>query len=152
MTTEPLVNNLAASRYRPRGGHRLVRVFLLLTLFSACRSTEGPRDHREALGACRDEKISFDLAELSPEGLIGPADGRRAVDYEFCIPQGEEYRQEVQRLAPGIRFMPGSSGRSGCSQDEVLCVGSTVGPGSRETLCALSQLDYVERIRPCLWE
>ena len=32
-------------------------------------------------------KIRFDLSVLDDSGLYGPADGLRALDYEFCIPE-----------------------------------------------------------------
>ena len=40
-------------------------------------------------------KISFDLAALNEDGLYGPPDGLRALDYEFCIPAQEALAEAV---------------------------------------------------------
>ncbi|QKD84567.1 hypothetical protein HPC62_22395 [Thermoleptolyngbya sichuanensis A183] len=115
-------------------------------------------------------KISFDLSQVSPEGLVGPADGGRSLRYEFCIPRsakhqaevqalnvnraachiaqrsGAKHQAEVQALNPAIEFYPHSPGRIRCSAAQILCMGETHSPNWRETLLNLAQLDYVERI------
>ena len=35
------------------------------------------------------DKVRFDLGAIGADGLEGPPDGRRAVDYEFCVPAEE---------------------------------------------------------------
>ncbi|MDG2616473.1 hypothetical protein P7L53_09460 [Thermoleptolyngbya sichuanensis XZ-Cy5] len=91
-------------------------------------------------------KISFDLSQVSQEGLVGPADGGRSLRYEFCIPRSAEHQAEVQALNPAIEFYPHSPGRIRCSAAQILCMGKTHSPNWRETLLNLAQLDYVERI------
>jgi hypothetical protein len=92
-------------------------------------------------------KIGFDLATINDRGLIGPPDGLRTVDYEFCIPQGDSYTRQVMLADPSVRFYPGSRGRIGCGKDQVLCIGSTGRPNWRGRLSELASLPYVEEIR-----
>ena len=44
------------------------------------------------------EKITFDLNQFDEYGLYGPAMANASLDYEFCIPQGEQYATEVQTI------------------------------------------------------
>ena len=57
--------------------HPLLAVLLLC---AAC--SEVPR---EAAADCM-RKVEFDLSHIDGDGLRGPADGKVAVSYEFCIP------------------------------------------------------------------
>ncbi|GAB4463827.1 MAG: hypothetical protein OHK0037_17070 [Elainellaceae cyanobacterium] len=91
-------------------------------------------------------KITFDLAQISPEGLVGPLDGRRSLRYEFCIPRSADHQTAVQAINPAIEFYPNSPGRIGCGTTQILCIGETHHPNWRETLLDLARLDYVERI------
>lgn len=91
-------------------------------------------------------KITFDLAQISPEGLVGPPDGWRSLRYEFCIPRSTDHQAEVQAINPAIEFYPNSPGRIGCSATQILCIGETHSPNWREMLLNLARLDYVERI------
>ncbi|GAB4152109.1 MAG: hypothetical protein Fur0046_31620 [Cyanobacteria bacterium J069] len=61
--------------------------------------------------------ISFDLTQISPEGWVGSADGRRSLRYEFCIPHSADYQVAVQAIDPTIEFYPHSPGRIGCRTD-----------------------------------
>lgn len=91
-------------------------------------------------------KIGFDLTRFRGEGLFGPRDGARTLDYEFCVPEREDLLAEVKRIDPSLRAMPGVRGRAGCGDGFVLCVGNTGQPGFRQILLRLAKLDYVERI------
>jgi hypothetical protein len=91
-------------------------------------------------------KIQLDLAELDAAGLKGPADGLRAVSYEFCIPNRPECETEVRQIDARVTFMHGARGRIGCGTDQILCVGSTHQPEFRAVLSRLAALPYVERI------
>ena len=97
-------------------------------------------------------KIQFDLEALNEDGLIGPPDGLRAVDYEFCIPANPEYLTEVQLIDPSVVMMRDSQGRVGCAPDEWLCLGNTHQTDAQGVLLRLAQLPYVYVIRPCFWE
>ncbi len=91
-------------------------------------------------------EIGMDLGRLDEDGLHGPPDGRRALDYEFCILDTSAARIEVAAIDPSARFLPGSRGRIGCGGGEVLVLGNTHQRGFREVLAALAALPYVTRI------
>ena len=96
--------------------------------------------------------IRFDLNRLDESGLQGPPDGRRALDYEYCIPGAVRYREQVASIDPSARFLPGSRGRIGCRPDQVLVLGNTHQPRFRDVLAALVELPFVERIVECVFE
>jgi hypothetical protein len=98
------------------------------------------------------EKINFDLDQFDDNGLYGPADGKRSLDYEFCIPQGEQYAAEVQAIDPSVNFFPTSAGRIGCTEDQMLTIGNTHQNNFRLVLLELANLDYVDRIQRVDWE
>ena len=50
-------------------------------------------------------KITFPLDQLNQEGLMGPPDGLRALNYEFCIPG-----DAVHDTCPGAGHRPHSPG------------------------------------------
>ena len=93
-----------------------------------------------------DPVIAFDTGRLDARGLQGPPDGLRSLMYEFCIPDDREARSEVRAIDPSIRLMPGSPGRIGCADGQVLCVGDTHQAGWRDVLDRLAALPYVTRI------
>ena len=97
-------------------------------------------------------KLGFDPAYLDDQGLYGPPDGRRALDYEFCIPASADVLERVSDLDPSIRFYPGAAGRVGCAVDQVLALGNTHQTDFRDVLDALEALLYVERIEPAWFE
>ena len=99
-----------------------------------------------AAGADPMAVIAFDLNRLDAAGLQGPPDGLRALDYEFCIPQGQGFRDQVAAIDPSARFQPGSRGRIGCGPAQVLVLGNTHQAGFREVLLGLARLPFVERI------
>jgi hypothetical protein len=90
-------------------------------------------------------KITFDLSQIDETGMIGPADGKRSVAYEFCVPDDAAKLNEVKAVDPSLRCTLGSPGRIGCGKDQYLCIGEG---GTRETLLHLAGLDYIARIDP----
>lgn len=90
--------------------------------------------------------IAFDLEAIGDDGLVGPVTGRRAVDYEFCIPVGDGYADEVRTIDASAQVMPASQGRIGCRRGQVLVTGNTHQDGWRYTLERLAALRYVKRI------
>jgi hypothetical protein len=96
--------------------------------------------------------IGFELCDLDASGLVGPADGKRALDYEFCIPAGEGFAAEVRAIDDSARFHPGSRGRIGCGSDEVLVLGNTHRPDFAFVLQRLAELPYVARIERAWFE
>lgn len=103
-------------------------------------------------GASVPAVIGFDLGRLDDRGLQGPPDGLRSLDYEYCIPEGTRYREQVLAIDPSARFQPGSRGRIGCGSGQVLVLGNTHQPGFRQVLQALAELPFVERIAECVFE
>ncbi len=98
------------------------------------------------------DKIAFDLDEFDDNGLYGPADGKRSLDYEFCIPEGNDYALEVKTIDSTISVFPDSPGRIGCTEDQSLVIGNTHQEDFRLVLMELANLDYVERIQRVDWE
>jgi len=97
-------------------------------------------------------KVELELSRLDDAGLYGPSDGLRALDYEFCIPAGARFREEVASIDQSARFLGKSRGRVGCRSDEVLVIGNTHQPDFRRVLARLAELPYVERIVPAWFE
>ena len=120
----------------------------LLALAFACQPTAWSDDS----GAAAIDKIAFDLSTLDADGLYGPTDGKRSLDYEFCIPTGDAYAQAVSAIDPSTQFFPQSRGRIGCGDDEVLAIGNTHQANYEDILIELANLDYIERIQPVDWE
>ncbi|MFH1278978.1 MAG: hypothetical protein ABIK65_11460 [Candidatus Eisenbacteria bacterium] len=110
-----------------------------------------PPTSRE-IDAMARRKIGFDLARFRGDGLYGPPDGARTLDYEFCVPKREDLLAEVKAIDPSLRVMPGVRGRAGCGEGALLCVGNTGQPGFRQVLLRLARLDYVDRIYATEWE
>jgi len=96
--------------------------------------------------------IAFDLAGIDQDGLIGPREGKRAVDYEYCIPNDSDAAAEVRAIDPSARIMAGSSGRIGCRADQLLVLGNTHQLGFRRVLRLLAELPYVDRIEQAFFE
>ena len=98
------------------------------------------------------KKVGIDLSNVDQEGLRGPADGKVAIAYEFCIPDTPEHRAAVQAIDPTVQFMPGSRGRIGASKGQCLCIGSTHQKDYKAVLRSLAKLPYIERIIECYFE
>jgi hypothetical protein len=126
----------------PRRGLRsLVAVLPVLVASAALAAGEGAP-----------APIGLDLSRLDEAGLYGPPDGLRALDYEFCIPDGDAFRVQVASIDSSARFFPGSRGRIGCTAGQILAIGSTHQPGFREVLGRLAALPFVERIEQAFFE
>lgn len=97
-------------------------------------------------------KIRFDLAEIAPNGLMGPPDGLRSLSYELCAPATESVIQQIQAIDPSLQIYRQSPGRIGCRADQVLAIGATHQPRWRRVLLDLARLPYVRRIDPFLGE
>jgi hypothetical protein len=91
-------------------------------------------------------KISFDISQISPEGLIGQPDALRAVSYEFCIPANPIALATIQAIDTQIKYYFPSPGRIGCQKAQYLCIGHTHNPKWPEILFSIARLEYVERI------
>lgn len=116
-------------------------------LLTACQPMPSPETNDDAA-----EKITFNLDEFDDNGLYGAADSKRSLDYEFCIPEGNEYAQEVKAIDPTVNLFPDSAGRIGCTEDQTLAIGNTHQENFRLVLMELANLDYVTRIQRVDWE
>ena len=126
---------------------RLVFLSLLLTFGSAAFFIV-----QGSAGADSWQKVTFDMIRLDKDGLYGPPNGKRALSYEFCILNTEEYKAEVKKIYSTVQFMPGSPGRIGCDKNECLCIGSTHQEDFRWVLKNLADLKYVKLINECFFE
>lgn len=97
-------------------------------------------------------KVNFDLSILNEDGLYGPKDGLRALDYEFCIPMEESKKAEVKKIDESVRFFDMARGRIGCSSKEYLCIGSTHQKKHKKILKNLAALDYIKRVDQVFYE
>lgn len=125
---------------------RLLLGTVVVFLTFACQPVPSA-DHSSAM-----DKIAFDLSILDENGLYGPTDGKRSLDYEFCIPAGGAYAQAVSAIDPSAQFFPQSRGRVGCGEGEVLTLGNTHQANHQDILIELANLDYIDRIQPVDWE
>jgi hypothetical protein len=98
------------------------------------------------------QKITFDVTNLDQDGLYGAVNGKRALAYEFCIPDIKGYRSQVKHIDSTLQCMFESPGRIGCGNHEYLCIGSTHQKNFREVLRKLAELPYVTRIHQSFFE
>jgi len=124
------------------------RLSSTLVLIGVCLSCSacGMRESETPSAGQPPAKITFDLTQIDDTGLTGPANGRVAISYEFCIPATQATQDEVRQLATTVAFQPGARGRIGCTKQQILCVGSTHQQGWRTVLQKLAGLDYIARI------
>ncbi len=120
----------------------------IVVAFASCLALAG----EESAEAKARKKIRFNLAKIDASGLIGPPGGKVAVDYEFCIPNKEEFVKAVKRADPSVQMHRGSRGRIGCGKDEFLCIGNTHQKEWRKKILALAAMPYIKEIRRCFWE
>jgi hypothetical protein len=97
-------------------------------------------------------KIRFDLSGFRADGLFGPSDGLRALDYEFCIPPQPGYWEQVVAIDASARRYADSPGRVGCGAEETLVIGNTHQERFRSVLHRLARLPFVRRIEPVWFE
>lgn len=93
------------------------------------------------------EKIRFDLKKVDVDGLEGPATDKRAIAYQFCVPNTEDKRLEIAELDPTARFESEVAGRAGCTADEILVHAHTGAANWRGRMEAVAALPYVKSIR-----
>lgn len=131
-----------------RNPHYLLRASLCFSLaLSGCGDDSDGRDGPASTPAdAVAGVVTFDLERINEDGLIGPPDGLRSVMYEFCVPSDSARVAAVRAIDPSLEVYPGSRGRIGCTDGQVLCIGHTHQPGWKATLERLSALDFVTRI------
>lgn len=109
-----------------------------------------PVDSTDANSAL--SKIDFDLNQLDEAGLYGPPDGKRSLDYEFCLPRDDSKASEAQAIDPSLTLYSNMPGRIGCTEEQYLAIGNSHQPNSQLILQELANLDYIDRIEPVYWE
>jgi len=98
------------------------------------------------------KKMTFDPNRLDDNGLLDTGKSKRALAYEFCIPDTAQCKNEVKAIDPTLQLMSGSPGRIGCGKDESLCIGSTHQREFKRILQQLTELNYIKRIDECFFE
>lgn len=98
-------------------------------------------------------KITFNIDDFTDGGLReGPKGEFNAISYEFCIPADEKIFKEVLKIDTTVMVMKGSKGRSGCSDKEWLCIGSSGQPGFKNVILKLAELSCIRKISETFWE
>lgn len=97
------------------------------------------------------KKIGLDFKKIDSEGLTGPANGKVAQNYEFCIPATEKHWRQVEKIDPSAE-KNGGKGRVGCKENQWLIIGNTHQKNYQRVLFQLASLPYVARIEPVFWE
>jgi len=103
-------------------------------------------------GCAQKSKLSFDIQRLDSDGLQGKEGAKRSLSYEYCVSDILELRTKISAIDPSAQFMKGSPGRSGCSANEVLVLGSTHQKNFAEILTTLSELEEVKTIHESHFE
>jgi len=99
-------------------------------------------------------KINFDLNKFTKDGILLTSDKESSgyIDYEFCIPAGDEYFKEVSNIDSTLALYKTSKGRSKCSDLEWLCIGSSHQKNFKDVILALAKLSYIRQISQTFWE
>jgi hypothetical protein len=97
-------------------------------------------------------KITFDTNRLDDNGFLGTGKSKRALAYEFCIPDTAQFKDEVKAIDPTLQLMPGSPGHIGCGKNEYLCIGLIHQRGFKRVLQQLTELTYIQRIDQSFFE
>jgi len=130
-----------------------IMLFLCASLASACTTVDGnpPAQRSQANADTITSKIRFNLALVNADGLQGPADGLRALHYEFCTPGQPDAIQAVSAIDPTLEIQH-ARGRVGCRDGTLLCLGTTHQPGFRAVLDKLAALPFVALIQESHFE
>ncbi|WBA82152.1 hypothetical protein [Endozoicomonas sp. GU-1] len=125
---------------------KLFAIVLSALLLSACSHLDGLLKDKVQ------EKVAFDLSRLDADGLEGPADGKRSLSYEFCIPAHVNTARQVMYIDPTAIVYKESPGRLQCNEEQYLVVGNTHQPNYLVTLKKLAELIYVTQIQETFFE
>ncbi len=125
-----------------------ILILALLAIIACTHRTQPPPPDDPAVWS----KIKIDFKNLDADGLSGPASGKVAVHYEFCIPTDDQHWKMVQAIDLTAQKYPSSSGRVGCGGSTWLVIGTTHQKNYRRVLYDLASLSFVERIEETFWE
>ena len=121
---------------------------LIAFLSSSCSENKKLQENDKSIVS----KITFNLNLLNDDGLYGSPGGLRALDYKFCIPKNEKYKNEVLKIDTTLQIQPGNGNKQGCRSDQYLCFGNTHRKNFRQVLLNLASLEYVKKIEQNYWE
>jgi len=97
-----------------------------------------------------ESKMNFEFSKLDKNGLIK----KRGISlaYEFCIPNNETYLNKIKEIDESISIYKSGSGRIGCSNNEILCIGETHNKDYKRILTQIAELEYVKSINESFFE
>ncbi len=125
---------------------KLVAILLSALVLSACSHLDGLLKDKVQ------QKVEFDLTRLDADGLYGPADGKRSLSYEFCIPAHVNTARQVMSIDLTAIVYKESPGRLQCGKEQYLVVGDTYQANYLVILKKLVELQYVTRIQEAFFE
>ena len=97
-----------------------------------------------------ESKMNFEFSKLYKNGLIKKRGTSLA--YEFCIPNNETYLDKIKEIDESISIYKSGSGRIGCSNNEILCIGETHNKDYKRILTQIAELEYVKSINESFFE
>lgn len=97
-----------------------------------------------------ESKMNFEFSKLDNNGLI--KNRGTSLAYEFCIPNNEAYLDKIKEIDESISIYKSGSGRIGCSDNEILCIGETHNKDYKRILTQLAELEYVKSINESFFE
>ena len=97
-----------------------------------------------------ESKMNFEFSKLDKNGLIKKRGSSLA--YEFCIPNNETYLDKIKEIDESISIYKSGSGRIGCSNNEILCIGETHNKDYKRILTQTAELEYVKSINESFFE
>lgn len=136
--------------------HRVWRIAAFLVSFFWCSlmlpGCGGPNSGYTPPPELR-KKVAFSFSGVDGNGLAGSAAGKVPLYYEFCIPNADSCRAQVQQIDTTLQLQGGSPGRIGCKPGaQILCIGNTYQADYRRVVYQLAALPYVDRIERTYFE
>ncbi|MCB0529108.1 MAG: hypothetical protein KDC65_11565 [Saprospiraceae bacterium] len=126
--------------------HPLLPIFSVLALFVACTRKATP-ENPDAW-----QKIKFNLNGFDENGLRGPANGKVALEYEYCIPAKERHWKAIKKIDPSAKLHRESRGRVGCGDGNWLVTGNTHQTSHKRVLYLIASQDFVTQILENFYE
>jgi len=97
------------------------------------------------------DKVKFDINKLDENGLYGPPDGLRLLDYAFCIPNDIEKAQEIRKINPEIVIFQSKNefidrAISCKAEESFFCLANTAQTNFKEVILTTAAFPYVSDI------
>jgi len=97
-----------------------------------------------------ENKMNFTFSKLNKDGLT--KDRKTSLAFEFCIPNEPEFLDKVKSIDESLAIYMSSTGRIGCEENQILCIGETKGMDYKNVLISLTKLPYVKSINESFFE